>query len=138
MDSSHKSPYSFICNLGWARTASLTHRCGLQNLCKMQLCGRCAGFRPLSESYCAVITAFVDNEQDDVGQAILDSMMRAGLDPRPGWLALTKACIRKGYDHCLGLFMKIKLAKSYNWAGMHWRRSRIAGTLLHSDHRRQP
>lgn len=55
-----------------------------------------AGLRPLSESYCVVITAFVDAEADDVAKAVLDSMTRTGLDPRPGWLALTKACIRAG------------------------------------------
>ncbi|KAK9786294.1 hypothetical protein WJX73_001678 [Symbiochloris irregularis] len=53
-----------------------------------------AGLRPLSESYCVVITAFVEADADDVAKAVLDSMLRTGLDPRPGWLALTKACIR--------------------------------------------
>lgn len=67
------------------------------HLCQScQAAQHAAGLRPLSESYCVVITCFVESGSYEVAKAVFDSMTRTGLDPRPGWLALTKACIHKG------------------------------------------
>jgi pentatricopeptide repeat protein len=57
-----------------------------------------AGIQPITESYVVLIHAFVQESKVEEAEATLASMKRAGLNARPGWLMLTTALFRAGYN----------------------------------------
>ena len=55
-----------------------------------------AGITPLPESYSVLIYALMEADEVDKAVAVLQSMLNAEVEGRPGWLMLTTALFRKG------------------------------------------